>query len=96
MNGLHLSPIMKTLDNPSVSIGIIIYTLGNVGHPKVLWATITNFTIISTTTVATTTSSVVATTIISVAAATTVNRKYGWNTIYQRFLDALYFHPNPI
>lgn len=71
MNGLHLSPIMKALDNVFVSIGIIIYTLGNV-----LWATITNFTIISTTTVATTTSSIVATTIISVAADTTVSRKY--------------------
>lgn len=66
MNGLHLSPAMKTLDNVFANIGIGIYTLGNLGTSKGALTTITSFTTTSTTTVATTTS--------RRAAATTMSR----------------------
>jgi len=65
MNGLHLSPII-TPGNVFVSIGIVIYTVGNVGTSKVASEHYHYFTVTSTTTVATTPS--------SVAAATTVSR----------------------
>lgn len=57
MDGLHLSPIMKTRGNVFVSIGIVIYTVGNRGTSKGASDHYYYFTLTSTTTVVTTASS---------------------------------------